>query len=227
MRGARRGDGVSRPSQEEKAARFRALHESGCFVIPNPWDLGSAKVFAGLGFEALATTSSAFAFTLGRPDGGVTLEELIPHVEAIDAATSLPVSVDLENAVAAARSLPVHFVLTARAENFIRGNPDLDDTIARLLAFQAAGADVLYAPGLRTADEVRAVCDAVGLPVNVLAHRGLDRDSVAAAGARRISVGGSLAWSAVRRTIDVATEIRDAGSFAGLEKPIRELGDWL
>src|SRR5207237_1236670 len=183
--------------QRQKAEAFRALHEGEPFVIPNPWDAGSARVLAALGFRALATTSSGFAFTLGRRDGDVTLDEVVGHTAAIDRATELPVSVDLENghgpgpedvaravlrvaevgavgasiedydpagslyglehavervaaAVEAARRLPFPFVLTARAENHIRGNPDLDDTIARLQAYERAGADVLYAPGLRT-----------------------------------------------------------------------------
>src|SRR5438132_5449435 len=203
-------------TRAQKAADFVALHEGEAFIIPNPWDAGSARVLAALGFEALATTSSGFAFTLGRLDGGVTLAETVEHVERLVAATDLPVSVDLENgydarpagvaeavarvaeagavggsiedydpggliyplpqavervaaAVEAARGLPYPFTLTARAENHIRGNPDLVDTIARLRAFEEAGADVLYAPGLRTAEELRAVCEAVPSPVNVLA----------------------------------------------------------
>src|SRR5215216_6859245 len=199
-------------SQDERGERFRALHEGEPFLIPNPWDAGSARVLEGLGFRALATTSSAFAFTLGRGDGEVTLDELAAHVVTLTAATDLPVSVDLENgygpapedaataiaraavagavggsiedwdpdgflydldfatqrvaaAADTARSLGFPFTLTARAENHIRGNPNLDDTIARLQAYEAAGADVLYAPGLRNADEVRAVCDAVSSPV--------------------------------------------------------------
>ena len=184
--------------QRQKAEAFRALHEGEPFVIPNPWDVGSARVLEALGFEALATTSSGFAFTLGRLDGQATLDDVVAHVAGLIAATDLPVSVDLENgygadsasaprrrssasprrapsearsrtgipaaactseseavervaaAVEAAHALGFPFVLTARAENHIRGNPDLDDTIARLQAFEAAGADVLYAPGLRT-----------------------------------------------------------------------------
>jgi 2-methylisocitrate lyase-like PEP mutase family enzyme len=195
-------------TQHEKAEAFRALHEGDPFIIPNPWDAGSAKVFAGLGFRALAGTSSGFAFTLGRPDGGVTLDEVVQHIRGVDAATDLPLSMDLENgygpapedaartilaaasagavggsiedwdpsghlysledavarvsaAVEAARSLDFPFTLTARAENHIRGNPDLSDTVTRLRAYEEAGADVLYAPGLRNADEVRVVCEAV------------------------------------------------------------------
>jgi 2-methylisocitrate lyase-like PEP mutase family enzyme len=261
------------PTQEEKGRVFRALHEGEPFVIPNPWDAGSAKVLAALGFEALATTSSGFAFTLGRPDGGVGLEELLPHVRAVDRATSLPVSVDLENgfghapedaaraiasaaeagavggsiedygepegiyslglavervaaAAEAARRLGFDFTFTARAENQIRGNPDLDDTIARLQAFERAGADVLYAPGLGGAEEVGAVCAAVGKPVNVLARPGLSLEEIAAAGARRISVGGSLAWAAVEAMARVAERIRDDGDFSGLASAER-IKAWL
>jgi 2-methylisocitrate lyase-like PEP mutase family enzyme len=260
-------------TQAEKAAAFRALHEGDPFVIPNPWDVGSARVLAALGFEALATTSSGFAFTLGRQDGGVTLEELVEHVAAVDRATDLPVSVDLENgygpapedaaeavrraagagavggsiedfdpddgiyatghaaerveaAVEAARALGFPFTLTARAENHIRGNPDLDDTIARLQAFERAGADVLYAPGLGGVEEIEAVCGAVGKPVNVLARRGLSVAEIAAAGGQRISVGGSLAWAAVEGMATAAERIRDAGDFSGLASPAR-IKRWL
>src|SRR5215204_4830792 len=194
-----------RMAQQEKARRFQALHAAEPFVIPNPWDAGSARVLEGLGFQALATTSSGFAFTLGRRDGRATLDEVASHVESLVRATDLPVSVDLENgyaegpavaitriaeagavggsiedwdaagglyelpraierieaAVEAAHGLGWPFTLTARAENHIRGNPDLDDTIARLQAFEQAGADVLYAPGLASTDEIRAVCSAV------------------------------------------------------------------
>ena len=260
-------------TQEQKAAEFRALHAGDPFVIPNPWDAGSAKVLAGLGFKALATTSSGFAFTLGRADGGVDLDEVVAHVRVLDAATPLPVSVDLENgygpapedaalaiaraaeagavggsiedydpagqlydreraaervaaAVAAARRLDFPFTLTARAENHIRGNPDLEDTIGRLQAYERAGADVLYAPGLRSGEEIRAVCEAVGKPVNVLAHPGLSQDEIVAAGAQRISVGGALAWAAVNGLVAAAEELRDRGSFTSLASPPR-LGEWL
>ena len=208
---------MSGVSQEERGRRFAALHEEGCFLIPNPWDAGTARVLESLGFEALATTSSAFAFTLGRDDGEVTLDEVVGHVAALAAASDLPISVDLENgygaapehaaraieavaavgavggsiedwdeehgiyaidaaaeriaaAAAVARELPFPFMLTGRAENHIRGNPDLDDTIARLRAYEAAGADVLYAPGLADIEEIAAVCAAVERPVNVLAR---------------------------------------------------------
>jgi 2-methylisocitrate lyase-like PEP mutase family enzyme len=246
-------------TQREKAEAFRALHEGEPFIIPNPWDAGSAKVLAALGFRALAGTSSGFAFTLGRPDGGVGLDEAVSHVRLITAATDLPLSMDLEDgygdparaivaaaeagavggsiedwdpegvlypleqavervaaAVEAARSLDFPFTLTARAENHIRGNPDLPDTIARLQAYESAGADVLYAPGLRDADEVRAVCEAVSRPVNVLAHPGLSMRAIADAGGRRVSVGGALTWVAVRAMAAAAEQIRDTGDFSAL-----------
>jgi len=258
-------------TQGEKAHAFRALHEGEPFVIPNPWDAGSARVLAALGFEALASTSSGFAYTLGRLDGGATLEEVVEHVAALDRATDLPVSVDLENgygasaesaahaitrvaaagavggsiedydpadglyeaahavervaaAAEAARALDFPFTLTARAENHIRGNPDLGDTISRLQAFEAAGADVLYAPGLLTTDEIRAVCDAVTKPVNVLAFGNLSLGEIAGAGAQRVSVGGSLTWVAVNAFADAARAIRADGDFSsfGPGPPLRE-----
>ena len=218
--------------QEDRATTFRALHAGNAFVIPNPWDAGSARVLAALGFEALATTSSGFAFTLGRLDGNVTLDETVQHVAALVGATDLPLSVDLENgygsepesagravarvaeagavggsiedydpagflyaighavervaaAVEAARRLGWPFTLTARAENHLRDNPDLDDTIERLRAFEAAGADVLYAPGLQTPAEIREVCSALSKPVNVLARPGLSLAEIVDAGAQR------------------------------------------
>jgi 2-methylisocitrate lyase-like PEP mutase family enzyme len=261
------------PSQQEKGAAFRRLHEGKPFVIPNPWDAGSARVLEALGFEALASTSSGFAFTLGRCDGGATLEEVAEHARALDEATSLPVSVDLENgygpapedaaraiaAVAAAgavggsiedydpadglyelgqaaervaaaaetvRNLDVPFMLTARAENHIRGNPELDDTIARLRAYADAGANVLYAPGLATVEEIRAVCDAVDQPVNVLARPNLRADEIFGAGAQRISVGGSLTWVAVKAFVGAAEAIRDRGDFTAFANPV-SIDDWL
>jgi 2-methylisocitrate lyase-like PEP mutase family enzyme len=242
-------------------------------VIPNPWDAGSARMLAALGFRALATTSSGFAFTLGRRDGSVSLDEVVGHAATLDAATELPVSVDLENgygvdpeaaaraiaraaeagavggsiedydpagklyeldhaservaaAAEAARGLEFPFMLTARAENHIRGNPDLDDTIARLQAYERAGAHVLYAPGLRTSEEIRIVCEAVTLPVNVLAVPGLSFAEVAAAGAQRVSVGGSLTWVAVGAAAQAATAIRDEGDFSSLASSL-PLEDWL
>ena len=260
-------------TQAERAARFEELHTGAPFVIPNPWDAGSARVLEALGFEALATTSSGFAFTLGRLDGNVTFDELVAHVETLAQATDLPISVDLENgygaepwqaavavtqaaeagavggsiedwdpsghlyepphavervsaAVEAARGLGWPFMLTARAENHIRDNPDLDDTIARLQAFEEAGADVLYAPGLRTVEEIGAVCDAVSKPVNVLARRDLSLDEIVAAGAQRISVGGALTWTAANAFASAATEIRDRGVFSSLGDG-SSLAQWL
>ena len=250
-------------TQSERADAFRALHAGESFVIPNPWDAGSARVLAALGFRALASTSSGFAFTLGRRDGSATLDDVADHAATLANATELPLSVDLENgygrepedaatavqriaeagavggsiedwgaedgiyeqglavervtaAVEAARRLPFPFTLTARAENHIRGNPDLDDTIARLQAFGAAGADVLYAPGLRTLDEIGAVCGAVAKPVNVLARRDLTMDELAEAGAQRVSVGGALTWTAVAAFASAAEAIRERGDFSGL-----------
>jgi 2-methylisocitrate lyase-like PEP mutase family enzyme len=249
--------------QADKGAAFRALHAGDAFLIPNPWDAGSARVLQALGFKALATTSSGFAFTLGRLDGHVTLDEVVAHVAALDAVTELPISVDLENgygpdaqtaalairrvaevgavggsiedydpdghiydldhatervaaAAEAAHDLDFAFTLTARAENHIRDNPDLDDTIARLQAFEKAGADVLYAPGLRSPAQISAVCGAVSRPVNVLAHPGLSFREIVAAGARRISVGGALTWVAVKAMSDVAEAMRDSGDLSGL-----------
>jgi 2-methylisocitrate lyase-like PEP mutase family enzyme len=257
--------------QEKKGASFRALHAGEAFVIPNPWDAGSARVLAALGFKALATTSSGFAFTLGRLDGGVTLDEMAEHAAALDRATELPVSADLENgfgpdpesaalaitrvaeagavggsiedydpaghiyrlhhaaeriaaAAEAAGRLGFPFMLTARAENHIRGNPDLEDTITRLQAFEDAGADVLYAPGLQTVEEIRVVCEAVSKPVNVLALPGLSLAQIVEAGARRVSVGGSLTWVAAKAMADAATAIHDTGDLSALAArlPLRE-----
>lgn len=259
--------------QQQKAAAFRSLHEGEAFVIPNPWDAGSARILEALDFEALATTSSGFAFTLGRPDGSVTLDELAEHVRLLAQATDLPLSVDLENgfgsapedaaraisraaeagavggsiedygaeegiyavglaverieaARRAADDLNFPFTLTARAENHIRGNPDLDDTIARLQAYERAGADVLFAPGLRDVEEIRAVCEAVDRPVNVLARPGLSVAEIVGAGAQRISVGGSLAWAAVEAMAGAAERIRDTGDLGGLAAPTR-VRKWL
>jgi 2-methylisocitrate lyase-like PEP mutase family enzyme len=258
--------------QERKAETFQALHAGDAFVIPNPWDAGSARVLEALGFEALATTSSGFAFTLGRLDGNVTLDEVVEHVAALDGATDLPLSVDLENgygpepesvaraiarvaeagavggsiedydpdgfiyqldhavervaaAAEAARGLGFPFVLTARSENHIRGNPDLEDTIARLQAFERVGADVLYAPGLRSGEEIRAVCEAVSKPVNVLARPGLSMAEIVAAGGRRVSVGGGLTWVAVSAMADAARAMRDSGDLSPLAARV-PLDEW-
>jgi 2-methylisocitrate lyase-like PEP mutase family enzyme len=260
-------------TQQQKAERFKALHQGETFIIPNPWDAGTAKVLAGLGFEALASTSAGFAFTLGRLDGGATVDEVIGHTRVLDEATSLPVSVDLENgygpdpedaartirraaeagavggsiedydpgghiyainhatervaaACEAAKGLDFPFMLTARAENHIRGNPDLDDTIARLQAYERAGADVLYAPGLRSGEEIRAVCDATSRPLNVLARPDLTKSEISEAGGRRISLGSWLTWVSVGALAKVAEEMRDRGDFASLTfRP--ELKQWL
>jgi 2-methylisocitrate lyase-like PEP mutase family enzyme len=229
-------------------------------------------VLAILGFKALASTSSGFAFTLGRLDGNVHIDEVIEHARVLDGATDLPVSVDLENgygaepeiaataitrvaaagavggsiedfdpaghiypldhaaariaaAAKAARDLDFPFMLTARAENHIRGNPDLDDTIRRLRAYEGAGADVLYAPGLRTVDQISAVCKSVSKPVNVLATAELSLAEIVDAGARRVSVGGSLTWVAVGALAKAAVGIRDEGDFSSFEKKV-PLDEW-
>jgi 2-methylisocitrate lyase-like PEP mutase family enzyme len=260
-------------TQAERAVSFQQLHAGEPFVIPNPWDAGSARVLEALGFQALATTSSGFAFTLGRLDGTATLDEVAEHVALLVSATDLPVAVDLENgygaeperpaeaimrvaeagavggsiedydpaghlyelphavervaaAVGAAREHDWPFTLTARAENHLRGNPDLDDTIARLQAFEEAGADVLYAPGLQTAAEIRTVCEAVSKPVNVLARPGLSLAEIVDAGAQRVSVGGSLTWTAVEALAAAATEIRDRGDFSSLGNGAR-VQEWI
>jgi 2-methylisocitrate lyase-like PEP mutase family enzyme len=260
-------------TQEQKAADFRALHEGETFIIPNPWDAGSAKVLEALGFKALASTSSGFAFTLGRLDGSATLDEVIEHVRVLDRSTNLPVSVDLENgygprpedaaraiaraaeagavggsiedydpedgiyelahaveriaaAAEAARAQSFPFTLTARAENHIRGNPDLDDTIARLHAYERAGADVLYAPGLRSGDEVRVVCESTPKPVNVLAHAGLSLREIVDAGGQRVSVGGALTWVAVGAMAAAAQKMRDDGDFSLLDAQV-QIREWL
>src|SRR5688572_23094259 len=238
-------------TQHQKAEAFRELHEGEAFIIPNPWDAGSAKVFAGLGFKALATTSAGFAFTLGRRDGDVTLDEVIDHTRFLDEATSLPISVDLENgygpspeeaalaitraaeagavggsiedydpeggiydinqavervaaASEAAKQLGFPFTFTARAENFFRRNPDLDDTIARLQAYERAGADVLYAPALRNGEQIRAVSEATSKPLNVLAKPRLSMSEIVAAGGHRVSVGSWLAMAAISEVVDAA-----------------------
>jgi 2-methylisocitrate lyase-like PEP mutase family enzyme len=263
-------------TQQEKGEAFRTLHQGDPFVIPNPWDAGTAKVLAGLGFKALATTSGGFAFTLGRSDGAVTLDEVAAHVAAVSEATDLPVSVDLENgygpapedavraitraadagavggsiedwdrddeklyelepateriaaAAEAAAAFDFPFTLTARAENFLRGNPDLNDTIARLRAFEEAGADVLYAPALLSAEEIKTVCDAVSKPVNVLAFSqlGLTFAEIAGAGAQRVSVGSGLTWAATDGLIEAAERIIDKGDFSGTATPGR-VKEWL
>ena len=256
--------------QNDRAAVLQTLHDApGIFVIPNPWDAGSAKILASLGFKALATTSAGLSFSIGKPDGDgvVNLKEALDNVRSIAAATSLPLSADLENgygdspdacasaillaaeagavggsiedatgrrkdpiyslelsvervkaAAAAARSLPFHFTLTARAENLIHGRPDLPDTIRRLVAFAEAGADVLFAPGLTTRDEIVAVVKAVApKPVNVV--MGLSRGSFTVEelgdmGVRRVSLGSSLSRIAYGAFLTAAQEISQKGTFS-------------
>lgn len=244
----------------QRANEFRALHAGqGAFVMPNPWDAGSARVLAAYGFEALATTSAGHAWSHGRRDYGVTRAQALDNARAIVEATELPISADLEDcfgpepgetirmaagvglvggsiedvqdgavlpldvavarvaaAVLAARALPFPFMLTARAENFLTGRADLSDTIARLQAYDRAGADVLYAPGLPDLDAVRAVCAAVSRPVNVLAtNPDWTVAALRAAGVRRISVGGSLARVALG-ALDRAAAQLQAGGFGYL-----------
>ena len=258
-------------SQTDKAARFRALHAGpGAFVIANPWDAGSARVLAALGFQALATSSGASAGVLGRRDGRVTREEALAHARAIVDAVDLPVSADLEKcfadapaaaaetirlageaglvggsiedatgdkekplydfahavervaaAVEAARTLPFPFTLTARAENHLRGNPDLDDTIRRLQAFEQAGADVLFAPGLPDLAAVQAVCGALSKPFNFMAgikSKSFTVAALEAAGVRRISLATSLYRAAMTGLVEAAREVKDAGTFGYLER---------
>lgn len=256
---------ASTVTQAEKAKRFQAMHASGCFVIPNPWDPGSARILESLGYQALATTSAGYAFSLGKLDGDVGLDDMIAHCRVLCAATNLPVSADLENgyaddpktaanalvrgaeaglvggsiedysgdpgkpvydftlavervqaAVEAVRKLPFPFMFAARADALIHSAKDLDDTIRRLQAFEAAGADVLYAPGLKTVEEVRMVCSAVKKPVNVnmtgLHHTTLAQ--LAGAGARRISTGGALARAAIGSLIAAGREMQSSGGFS-------------
>ena len=245
----------------ELAERFRALHERDKpLLLPNPWDMGSAKLLASLGFEALATTSSGFAATLGRLDGSVTRDEALQHGAEIVRATELPVNADLENGfaddpagvgetvrlavdaglagcsvedftgrhddpiypleaaaeriAAAAEAASGRLVLTARSENYLHGRRDLDDTIARLQAFQEAGADVLYAPGLRSIEDIRAVVSAVDRPGNVLGLPGAPTvPELAAAGVRRVSVGGGFAFAALGALVAAGRELLDQGTY--------------
>jgi 2-methylisocitrate lyase-like PEP mutase family enzyme len=257
-------------SQIDRANRFRALHQDpGFFVIANAWDAGSARILAGLGFSALATSSGASAGVLGRRDGMVTREEALAHSRAIVEATDLPVSADLEKgfddtpagvaetvrlagsaglvgcsiedasgnpekpvfdfghakervaaAVEAAGKLPFPFMLTGRTENFLRGNPDLDDTIKRLQAFEAAGAEVLMAPGLPDLAAVRAVCAAVSRPFNFMAGirgRSFSVPELADAGVKRISLATSLYRAAMSGLADAAREVREHGTFGYID----------
>jgi 2-methylisocitrate lyase-like PEP mutase family enzyme len=256
-------------SQGEKAERFRALH-GRAFLIANAWDAGSARILAGLGFAALATSSGACAGTLGRRDGGITRDEALAHSRAIAAAVDLPVSADLENgfghapsfaaetvrlaaetglvgcsiedatgekerplygfdeavervaaSVAAARSLGFPFTLTARSENFLRGNPSLDDTIRRLQAYEKAGADVLMAPGLPDLDAVKKVCAALQKPFNFMAGikgRSFSVAELSAAGVKRISLATSLYRAAMTGLLDAAKEAKEQGTFGYLDR---------
>jgi len=258
------------PSQAARAAAFFQLHAGpGIFVIPNPWDAGSAKILANRGFKALATTSAGMSFSIGKPDGDgvVTRDEALENVRSIAAATSLPLSADLENgygddpeycaqtilmaagagavggsiedatgreddpiysfelsvqrvqaAVQAARSLPFPFILTARADNFLPGRPDLPDTIRRLTAFAEAGADVLFAPGLKTREEITAVVKAVApKPLNVLSLGNLTVKELEEMGVKRISIGSSLARAAYGGLIRATDEISQKGSFSYIQ----------
>ncbi len=253
-------------AQIKKGSDFRALHQRPeAFIIPNPWDIGSARLLAYLGFEALATTSAGHAFSLGQQDGTIDREQVLQHVETLVAATDLPVSADLENgfgdapetvaetirlaagtglvggsiedatghddapiydiglateriraAAEAARALPYPFTLTARCENFLHGRPDLADTIRRLQAYQEAGADVLFAPGLKTPEDIAAVVRAVDRPVNVvmgLQGMLMTRAELSELGVKRISVGGALARAAYGALLRAGREMRETGRF--------------
>lgn len=256
-------------TQAEKAERFLHLHRRGDpLLMPNAWDLGSAAILAWLGFQALATTSSGHAATLGRLDGSVTREEALAHCTAMSAATELPVSADLEHAFAddpdgvaetirlarrtglagcsvedstgrpddpiyerglarerivaaaeIAHSGPARLVLTARAENYLHGRPDLGDTIARLQSYQEAGADVLFAPGLSAAQDIRQIVESVDRPVNVLARAGMPSTAeLASLGVARVSVGGAFAFAALGALCEAAEELRDRGTYGYLER---------
>ncbi|PWT82118.1 MAG: 2-methylisocitrate lyase [Acidobacteria bacterium] len=263
-------------TQAEKARRFQALHaRSGAFVIPNPWDAGTARILTALGFEALTTTSAGLAFTLGLRDGtgAVTREETLANAKAVVDATDLPVAADLENgfghapeaaaetirlageaaglvggsiedatgdprkpiydfqhavervtaAVEAARALPFPFVLVGRAENFLHNRPDLDDTIRRLKAFEAAGADALYAPGITKSEDIRTICLAVSKPVNVvvgLKNASLSVAELSALGVRRISLGSALSRVALGGMLRAAREIQQHGTFRFAEEAL-------
>jgi 2-methylisocitrate lyase-like PEP mutase family enzyme len=258
-------------TQNEKAARFRTLHDGpDAFVIPNPWDVGSARILAGLGFQALATSSAASASAIGRKDGGLMRDEALAHARLIVDATDLPVSADLERgfgdapevvaetirlaagaglvgctiedetgnrdnplydfglaveriaaAAQAAREFPFPFLLTARTHNLIYANPNLDETIRRLQAFEEAGADVLFAPGLPDLSAVRAVCAAVSKPVNFMVGikgKSFTVIELASAGVRRISLATSLYRAAMMGLLEAASEVKDTGQFDFLER---------
>jgi 2-methylisocitrate lyase-like PEP mutase family enzyme len=254
-------------TQAEKGRIFRELHQRDrAFLIPNPWDLGTARLLAHLGFEALATTSAGFAFSVGQPDNTIDRSQMMAHVSAIVAATDLPVSADLENgfgdspevvaetirlaarsglagcsiedmsretghpiyerdfaveriraAAEVVRALPFPFTLTARCENYLCGRPDLKDTIDRLQVYQSAGADVLYAPGLRSKEDIAAVVKAVDRPVNVvmgLQGVQLSLAELSAIGVRRVSAGSSLSRAALGAFLRAAREMREHGTFS-------------
>jgi 2-methylisocitrate lyase-like PEP mutase family enzyme len=260
-------------SQNEKAARFRVLHQGpGVFIIPNPWDVGSARILAGLGFQALATSSAASAAALGRKDGGLTRDQALEHASLIVGATDLPVSADLEHgfgdapevvaetirlaadaglvgctiedttgnpdsplyderlavdriaaAAEAARALGFPFMLTARTHNLLFAAPKVDDTIRRLQAFEKAGADVLFAPGLPDLAAVRAVCAAVSKPFNFMAGikgKSFGVNELAAAGVRRISLATSLYRAAMTGMLEAVREVIDAGQFSFIDRSL-------
>jgi 2-methylisocitrate lyase-like PEP mutase family enzyme len=257
-------------TQAQKADQFRQLHEAGCFIIPNPWDAGSARLLAGMGFAALATSSGAAAGVLGRKDGEISREESLAHAHAIVIATDLPVAADLEKgfgeapadaaltihraaevglvggsiedstgnkdqpifdfnhavervaaAAEAAHALPFRFMFTARCENFLRGNPNLDDTIRRLQAFEKAGADVLFAPALPDLASVRLVCQSVSKPFNFMVGikgKSFSVQELQAAGVRRISLATSLYRAAMAGLRAAAEEVKSTGTFAYLDR---------
>ncbi len=257
---------LSSSVQAKKGFAFRALHERDqAFIIPNPWDIGTARLLAHLGFEALATTSAGYAFSAGQCDGAISRDQMIAHIGALAAATALPISADLQNgfgdapefagqtiglaaaagavggsiedstgrsdspiyavehaadrihaATEAAHALPFTFTLTARAENYLVGRPDLKDTIRRLQAYQEAGADVLYAPGLTSSDDIAAVVSSVDRPVNVLAGingMNLNQADLSALGIKRISIGSALARAALGAFLRATQEMLEQGSF--------------
>ncbi len=259
------------PTQFEKATRFRELHQQDhAFIIPNPWDIGTARLLAALGFEALASTSAGYAFSLGQSDNAIGREQTLSHVAELVAATDLPVSADLENgfgdapeaaaetirlaaatglvggsiedasgrveqpiypfelavervraAVEAVKALPFPFTLTARAENFLHGRADLADTIRRLQAYQEAGADVLYAPGLRSEADIAAVVSAVDRPVNVLMGLpGLTLARLSAIGVKRVSTGSALSRAALGAFLRAAREMREHGTFTFADQAV-------
>lgn len=262
-------------TQIEKANALKALHEgSETFLIPGPWDIASARVFEAMGFKALATTSSGFAYSIGKLDGQVTLDEKVAHCRALSEATSIPLSADLENGYAdapdevaetirriaeagavagsiedwdgsdiydkglaveriaaaaeAAHGLEVPFALIARCENLLRGHDDLDATIERLQAYEAAGADVLFAPALRTLEQVQAVVAEINRPLNVIGVMmpGVTVDELADVGVRRISIGGALAQVAYGVLVEGAREMSETGTFGWLSKlsPENDIG---